>query len=63
MALFESCNGNVYDCTINWRDGNELELTLKGVLFHELHKEIMTNSVDRAFKSDRELKKRLAFGA
>jgi two-component system, OmpR family, flagellar system response regulator FtcR len=63
VALFESCNGNVYDCTISWRDGNELELALKGVLFHELHKEIMTNSLDRAFKDDGERKKRLALGA
>jgi len=63
VALFESCNGNVYDCKINWRDGNELELALKGVLFHELHKEIMTNSSDRPFMSGDEGKRRLALGS
>jgi DNA-binding response OmpR family regulator len=63
VALFESCNGNVYDCKISWRDGNELELALKGVLFHELHKEIMTNSVDRPFTAGDEGRKRLALGS
>jgi len=42
IALFESCRGNVYDCTIRWRDGNELGLELSGILCHELHKELMT---------------------
>lgn len=63
VALFESCNGNVYDCKINWRDGNELELALKGVLFHELHKEIMTNTLARPLMAGDEGKKRLALGS
>jgi len=44
IALFESSGGNVYDCMIRWRDGNELELELSGILCHELHKELMARS-------------------
>lgn len=44
IALFESCKGNVYDCKIRWREGNELGLELSGILYHELHKELMTRS-------------------
>jgi two-component system, OmpR family, flagellar system response regulator FtcR len=42
MALFESCGGNVYDCKIRWRKGYELGLELSGILYHELHKALMT---------------------
>jgi DNA-binding response OmpR family regulator len=44
IALFESYRGNVYDCKIRWREGNELGLELSGILYHELHKALMARS-------------------
>lgn len=46
IALFESRKGNVYDCQVRWREGNELGLELSGILCHELHKELMARAAD-----------------
>jgi len=52
FILFENCNGQLFQCEIGWRNGNEVGLRLLGLVERDLYQELMSNAADRPVHRD-----------